>query len=181
MHKIMEGLHRDHKHIARVLNILGQQLELISSGGDPDLFLMTDIASYFQHYPDLVHHPKENKVYEVYLKRSGEAADIVESLLKEHNHLPAVTVEFHNMIEAALNDVLFVSREELQQRIQQFIDTQNEHMNREENVLFPLIEKTLTNEDWEKLDKILGDKRDPLFDAQVDECYENLYQSIKNQ
>jgi len=181
MHQIMTELHQDHKHIARLLNILRKQLELMSSDGDPDLMLMTDIACYFQHYPDLVHHPKEDKVFEVFSERTDKAADIVEALRKEHQQLPAVTVEFHNMLDAALNDALFISRKELQQKIQAFIDIEIEHLKREEAVLFPLIEKTLTDEDWQELEQDIDKDADPLFGVEVDDCYDNLYQIIKSQ
>ena len=178
MHRIMAELHQDHIHLARVLEILEQQVQLLSTGGDADLFLMIDIAEYFQHYPDLVHHPKENKVYEVFKKRTTKAVDIVESLLQEHWHLPSVTVEFHNMLEKTLNESELVSRQELQDNIQEFVDIQKRHMHVEEGTLFPLIEKTLSDEDWDNLEKAMIEKKDPLFGSRHELCYENLYQSI---
>lgn len=181
MHKIMAELHQDHIHLTRLLNMLDEQVEFLGSDGDPDFFLMIDIANYIQHYPDLVHHPKEDQVYRVLRERTDKWTDIVDSLLDEHRHLPEVTLEFLNLLEGAASSYSIVSREDLKEKIENFIKIEREHMNKEENTIFPLIEKTLNEQDWEAVETNLIKKTDPLFGAQVEQSYENLYQSIKSQ
>ncbi|HIP94795.1 MAG TPA: hypothetical protein EYH20_05610, partial [Leucothrix sp.] len=95
MHTIMAELHKDHVHLKKVFNILDQQVELLSTGGHPDYYLMADITHYIQHYPDLVHHPKEDRVYDIFKQRSHEAADIVNQLQKDHKTLPSATIKLH--------------------------------------------------------------------------------------
>ena len=181
----MEALHLDHVHLTKVFNILDQQSQLISAdegrNGKPDIFLMVDIAHYVKNYPDLIHHPKEDRVYEVFKTRTNEGADIVDQVQNEHKLLPNETNELYTLLEAAANSALFISRDELRSKIQHFLALERNHMNIEEQVLFPLIESTLTEEDWDSIDTATLNKSDPLFGDNIEACYENLYRSIKSQ
>ena len=181
MNKIMTELHQDHIHLARVLCVLDKQLEMLKSDADADLFLMIDILDYIQHYPDLVHHPKEDIVYEVFKARSTEGANIIEALMNEHQQLPSTSKKLHELLDGAANGIVFVSRQELYEKIQEFSVAQRKHMNLEEEKLFPLINKIMTDDDWAKVDATMPNNHDPLFGANLEECYQNLYQSIKTE
>ena len=180
MNTIMTELHQDHVHLSRLLDIMDEQLVILSTDGDPDLSLMSDIVNYIQHYPDLVHHPKEDQVYKVFRERSDHWNDEVDALLKEHHNLPETTLEFFRLLEGAANGSLIVSRDELSERVERFVKLQRAHMSQEENNIFPVIEKTLTDEDWAKVEKNLIRHADPLFGSNVEDCYKNLYQSINS-
>lgn len=179
MNKIMTELHQDHIHLARVLCVLDKQLEKIKSDKEANLFLMVDILDYIQHYPDLVHHPKEDNVYEVFKELSSEGAEIIEALMIEHQQLPSISKSLHELLDGAANDIVFVSREELHDKIHDFSMLQKKHMNVEEEQLFPLINKIMTDADWAQVDTAMQSEHDPLFGANLEDCYQNLYQSIK--
>ncbi len=181
MHQIMQDLHQDHIHLAKVLCVLDIQLEKLASEEDADLFLMIDILDYIQHYPDLVHHPKEDKVYQVFKAYSSVAEDIVEELMDEHKQLPDISKGFHQLLDGAANDIVFVSREELYDKLQEFIAVQRRHMNIEEEKLFPLINLTLSSDDWALIDKAIEKSADPLFGGSVEACYQSLYESINKE
>jgi hemerythrin-like domain-containing protein len=178
MHKIMSDLHQDHINLARVLTILEQQVKRLTNGDSTDFFLMLDATNYIRHYPDLIHHPRENKVYEVLKKRTSEGAEIVEQLMNEHKTLPSASKKFHKLLDGAANDSVFVNRDELVNEIQQFIEIERKHMNLEEDILFPIINKALTEKDWDKLDSMMEENKDPLFSGKIEESYQNLYRSL---
>lgn len=177
----MEELHLDHTHLTKVFNILDQQVELIANNGDPDLFLMADIAHYIQNYPDLIHHPKEDIVFNVFKKRASKGLDIVEQLQADHQSLPNETKELYEILKTTANSTSLVSRKELKSKIIHFLKIERKHMNLEEEVLFPLIKETLTEEDWDSIDAASEKQSDPLFGEHTECCYENLYKSIKSQ
>lgn len=177
----MEELHQDHINLTRVFNILEQLSEILSTNGDPDLFLMIDIFDYVQHYPDLVHHPKEDKIYDVLMNRSIEGAKYLVQLSKEHQYLPTLSNELYKIMDSAANSTLFVSREELQSKIEFFLRIERKHMDLEEKIVFPMINKTLTDEDWDSIEVAILDKNDPLFGDSLEACYKNLFESIKKQ
>ncbi len=181
MHNIMKGLQKDHQNLAQVLEIMELQLERIAEGDDAALALMFDASNYIQHYPDMIHHPKEDKVFEVFKYRSNEEAEALETLTQQHESLPATTIKFQSKLDEAINGLGFISRDDLVKNIQNFIDLEWEHMNLEESVVFPLIEKTLEDKDWKLLEELIEADTDPLFGDKVEETFENLYQSINAQ
>lgn len=181
MHQIMQDLHQDHIHLAKVLCVMDKQLEKLAAGEDADLFLMLDILDYIQHYPDLVHHPKEDKVYQVFKGYSSVAEEIVNELTEEHEKLPEVGKQFHQLVDGAANGSIFVSRDDLYDKLQEFIAVQRRHMNLEEEKLFPMINLTLSEEDWLEIEKAVDQSSDPLFGNSVKGCYQSLYDSIKKE
>ena len=181
MHRIMAELHQDHIHLARLLDLLDEQVLLITNDGDPDFQLMVDIAHFIRSYPDLVHHPKEDQVYRVLKQRSAKWADLVDVLHHEHQTLPAITIAFLAMLEGVVDGSSIIERDQLKLKIQHFIDVQRQHMKKEENTVFPLIEKTLNEQDWADVESGLVNKDDPLFGAKVEACYDNLYQIINDE
>ena len=181
MNQIMVELHQDHVHLARVLCVLDKQLDIIKTDADVNLFLMIDILDYIRHYPDLIHHPKEDKVYEVFKDCSTEGADIVEALMSEHQQLPSASKELHELLDGAANGIVFVNRQELHEKVNDFCIIQKKHMSMEEDKIFPLINKIMTDEDWARVDLAIQENNDPLFGANIEDCYQNLYQSIKTE
>ena len=181
MNRIMAELHQDHTHLSRLLNMLERHVKVLLNDGDPDLNMMIDIVEYIRSYSDLFHHPKEDKVYGIFKKRTNEGADIVDSLLDDHQHIPEVTLEFQQLLNSALSGAFVVSRDDLSKKITNFINIQRKHLNTEEKKLFPLINKTLKESDWAELEASIQEKSDPLFGTKIEESYESLYQTIKGQ
>lgn len=182
MHQIMAELHQDHIHLARLLTILEQQSQRFNSeDDDPDLFLMMDIAEYIHNYPDLVHHPKEDLIYNAFAKQSEEAKDIVNSLLLQHNAMPSATTDFQDMLHNVANNSGIVDKATLKSSLDVFIALQKSHMDIEERELFPLINETLSDQDWAMLEQNISDAKDPLFGDKILDHYQNLYQCIEQQ
>ena len=181
MHRIMAELHKDHHNLAQVLRVMESQLKCLTEGENEDLHLMMDATRYIKNYPDAIHHPKEDKVFEIFMSRTQKGADIVAKLRKDHQELPMVTIKFESMLDDAINGQGLVNREELVKSIKGFINSEWEHMNLEEDVLFPLIDLTLSSDDWNALDKQISETSDPLFSEKIDKDYKNLYQSIITQ
>jgi len=180
MHRILSQLHQDHKNLARVLHIMETGLTSLEKGTGEDLELMLNATDYIQHYPDLIHHPRENFVFDVLMQRTDEAADEVSRLKQEHETLPHETVRFREMLDSAISGQGIVSREDLVNKIKAFLKLEWDHMNLEERHLFPLIDRTLTDEDWEGIEKKIDESKDPLFSDTIEASYNKLYEYLKN-
>ena len=180
MHKIMVELHQDHIHLSRLLKMLVRHVIVLQNDGDPDFEMMIDIVEYIRHYSDVHHHPKEDQVYQVFKAGTDQATPIVDGLLDEHQKIPAVTIAFQQLLDGALNGSIIIGREELSERITNFIDIQMNHLNIEEEKLFPLINKFMTDSDWEKVETQIKEKNDPLFGSRVEERYEGLHKQVKS-
>ena len=117
-------------------------------------------------------------MYKVFRSHSTEANDVVEALLIEHQSLPNVTLDFQKLLDGVINGDAIISRQELQDKIAQFIALEKAHINTEEAGLFPLINSTLQTEHWVLVESDILDHTDPLFGAQVVERYKTLYQLL---
>ncbi|WP_020561199.1 hemerythrin domain-containing protein [Thiofilum flexile] len=175
MHKILAGLHQDHINLAHLLGLLEEQVKHLAAGDDANLSLILDIADYIGRYSDYVHHPKEDKVYEVLTQCTAEGADTVTTLLTQHHQLPQDTLSFQALIQGVLYDDAIVLRDDLVSKINTFIRAQKQHMDLEEGIVFPLINANLKPKQWSALEDIILNDDDPLFGAKVLERYEQLY------
>ena len=177
MSTIMQGLHQDHVHLAKLLELLKAELELLRRGERPNYDQMLDIVDYVQNYPDQVHHPKEDVVLRYYLARGGDSPAVVEALMAEHKALPELTKELRESVEKLLHDGI-VSLEAFESQLQRFIEAQHSHMSNEEGKVFPMIERTLTDTDWAAIEREIPQAGDPLFGENVARQYEGLYQRV---
>jgi len=178
MHKIMSELHQDHIHLSRLLKMLVRHVIVLQNDGDPDFNMMIDIVEYIRHYSDFHHHPKEDRVYKVFKAHSDQAGHIIDGLLNEHLQIPKVTIAFQQLLNGALNGSIIINRDELSERITNFIDIQMNHLNLEEEKLFPLINEFMKDSDWAEVETQIKEKDDPLFGSRVDARYAELNRTI---
>ena len=181
MHRIMLELHQDHIHLSRLLKMLDRHVKVLQNDGDPDFTMMIDIVEYIRNYSDFHHHPKEDRVYNVFKARSDhQATQIIDGLLNEHQQIPKVTIAFQQLLDGALNGSIIITRKDLSERITNFIDIQMNHLNIEEEKLFPLINQMMKESDWELVESKMKSKDDPLFGSKVEEAYEDLHQMLED-
>ena len=72
---LMKELRQDHRNMSIVLDVLEDVVREASSGHDPDFELVDEIMRYMTVYPDAVHHPKENIIYENSVGRQTSILD----------------------------------------------------------------------------------------------------------
>lgn len=180
MHKILAALHTDHARLNQILGLLQEQSNKLSSKEKCNFFIMAEVIDYIHRYFDQVHHPKEDIVYKVFLARSDEAADVAESLSDDHQTLLNSTLELQVLLENIVNIDAPVDREELGEKINDFIALQTDHINLEEITFFPLINATLLADDWSNVEETLSKSDGLFFDEQVINDYKHLSQHIKS-
>ena len=179
MYNIIDQLHLDHINVSKVLNLLTQQYKIMQTDEAPDYILISDILDYFHNYPDHIHHPKENAVFEEYLKHHDESQDTLRELMVEHKDMARLTRDLREIIDSVLDGAM-VAKDSLVQQLADFIDRQQRHMDTEEGRVFPLLREKLTSSDFQRIDANLPPKEDPLFGEVVQKQYEALYQHIIN-
>lgn len=57
-------------------------------------------------------------------------------------------------------------REEVETRGREFVALQRQHIDLEEQEVFPLVESVLSDKDWQKLEAEIAHGEDPLFNRQ---------------
>ena len=166
----------EHDHIRRTLNLLEMQFLDLCRNGTPDLSIMRSIVSYIQEYPELTHHPIEDMIYSILLKRE-EKVKLLQNLLSDHTDLEGITRSLRESVELYIQG--HFSEEKLKQLISTFLIRQRQHLYIEEMEIYPLARELLTAEDWEKVQSVVPYRDDPVFGERTQNEYELLYREIE--
>lgn len=179
---LLQHLKEDHQHIAQVLKVLESELaKYDDDSAEPDLDLVMSVIDYISAYPDAIHHPLEDLLFEKLRdddRMSEDERALIRLNVAEHRDIIAATKSLAADIQRIFNDGI-VPIERLKQDLNDYVQTQFVHMRREEEKLFPLAETHLTNTEWQTLQDQSPTANDPLF-GQLEDQYESLLRYITN-
>lgn len=179
MNDIYRKLCDDHKHMQNLLDVFELLLdELGQQERDPaTLGMILDALDYFSVYPDQWHHPVEDLVFERLLGKPVDIRDVVEKVTAEHKAIAEATRNMNRLFYAVANDAA-VERQQLFSTAREYISLQRAHMKKENEILLPLVDRYLTNIDWEEIATTLSEKRCSHFHQGVKRLYEAIYQDL---
>jgi hemerythrin-like domain-containing protein len=169
-------LTNEHRYMGLLLETMQERVSGKGLTSPADYYLVQDIARYMHEYPDVVHHPTEDILFERLVLRDPTAKKDVDRLLRDHEKLE------HNMEEIVeLLDVAFAARtpianEAARKAINRYSRQLQKHMEIEESLLFPKTIKCLANKDWKTIGARMEKVDDPLFGQTVDSDYRALYE-----
>ena len=169
--------HAEHINFATLLDLLEAELDRFSSGRAPDYELMLDIMFYMTHYPDALHHPKEDLAFAKIAERHPGVRPLVEALAGEH----ALLKREGDALVIALDDIVngaITSRDHVEAPGRAYIAAFRRHLDAEEANILPLAEALLDRDDWAAIDRALLKLDDPLFGRTRDGRYEALRRRI---
>ena len=167
MSKILRRLYEDHANLLRVLAILERQIAVMDQGNRPDLDIVQGSIEYFLTYPDLRHHPLENRVLMRLQAKDPRAAEPFTGLDAEHREQSETLHRIAEVTFQVLQDAA-VARQGYVGMLRSFVAAQRDHVRREEESFFPAAERILDEADWAKLDREVPAMLDPLFDDRME-------------
>ena len=172
---MLSELHREHINIAKLLDLLRQQLFAIRSEKEVRYRLLRDILSYLSEVSDQCHHPQEDLIYDYYLKYRCQNDQITDRLKNEHELVVVAGKELTELVEMILMDAV-IPLDQLTAKLESFIVLQQRHMDFEEGEVFPELRAKLTEDDWRHLEQNWRYKTadDPLFGREVAVRYRDI-------
>lgn len=150
MPEVLTALRQEHGQLGRLLDTLDWNLTRLEQGAPADYELIRAALDYFLGFPDLAHHPKEDRLYAKLCARAPQETAAIGDLAREHAVLAQKSRDFAAALEAVLADAV-VPRDALTRWGRGFIDLQRDHMMLEERIFFPAAELKLTEADWAAL------------------------------
>lgn len=175
---MLARLQVDHDHILKTLNLLEKQFLGLCRGNTPDYSLMRSIIVYIQEYPEQAHHPLEDIIFSILLKRVDETK-LIQDLITDHTDLEVVTRKLRESLESLKSGI--VSENELKKQLSTFLVRQRRHLYIEEIEVYPLVQSVLTKEDWEHVQSIVLLQDDPIFGERTRSDYEHLSREIEDE
>ncbi|MFI3246945.1 MAG: hemerythrin [Ferrimonas sp.] len=168
----------DHHQFSQVLCLFELQVVRLQQGAYCDMMLLHEAVAYLHHYADQQHHPLEDEIYQYYLEVLGEDEGAVHQLRQEHLLISQITEAILATLALILSDHV-VPRQQLTDRLLQFVALQRAHLLYEDKELLPRITARLTQQDWHELANRCGRlPLDPLLDDRV-EAYTALQEALQ--
>jgi hemerythrin-like domain-containing protein len=162
--------------MAALLQLLEQRASGRKKLTPGDLCLLRDVVSYLHDFPDRVHHPTENLLFDRLLKRRPDLAEEVAGLRSEHEQLAEETLALLEGLEQAITGS--ASQRSLRAQVVRFTASQRAHMEREGRKVFGVAKTELLKSDWTALGRRTKLHADPLFGDEVQPRHRLLFEFL---
>jgi hemerythrin-like domain-containing protein len=168
-HDVVAALIVEHRHMARLLDALDQQLSAASRGGRIDREAVRSVMHYLTEHPDAYHHPREDAMFARLERRDPGLRKRIVAIQRAHRTLAAAGKK---LLAAAEREPGHAGNEsDLAARIGAYASAQREHMAIEERDLFPRARQLLDGDDLAAIDRDFRRVTDPIFEASVRDAY----------
>ena len=181
MNKIILQLTEDHHRMDELLNLLAKKLTVLASDDDFDCQFFLGILEYFEHQPNVFHHPLEELIFDR-LWHHRDLRSVIEKLQDEHSKLSIQTKECRTIFIRWRQEGELWDRTRASELIEDYIDVHRQHMALEERELFPFAVDTLTDANWKNINEYAiaaAPSADPVFGPTVIERYRNIQSNIQ--
>ena len=148
----------EHRSIAAVLKGLLNHVARVKGGTEaPDFALFTAMFDYIEVIPERVHHPKENEYLFRFLRiRDPESAPILDLLEAQHETGGELLEDLRTKLAGYRDEGKF---ELFDLALTKYAEFNWDHMSKEETVVFPRAEKSLTEADWQIINTAFATNR----------------------
>ncbi len=175
--ELLRELREDHRNMAIVLNLLDDAVKKASNGQDPDFELLGEIMRYMTVYPDAVHHPKEDIMYDRLRSEREDLADGLEDVTVDHEAIAKLGTQLRDDVDA-INAGAAVRRDKLIEDTSNYVRRLRAHMTWEEEDLFMRLDEMLDTQslafDFSEFSHI----KDPVFELEVEAGFKRLMSSL---
>ena len=178
MRTVIEKLHTEHIRLERLVRLLNGQSCLRTDATAPNIALLVDALCYLTRFPDVTHHVIEDRIVEKLLAKQALSIEFGHEIEAQHAALIRDGRDLLRDLESAARGGN-MSQELVDVRVRLYAERLRHNMVVEELTLFPAAEKYLSDADWSAIeDHGEVGRADPLFDAEVDERFGELYRVI---
>ena len=142
---------------------------------------MLDIMFYMTHYPDVLHHPREDLAFAKIKERDKSAGATVDELSEQHAQLRRLGEELVRGLGDIVNGSI-ASRESVETPGRAYVANFRSHMRTEEKEILPMAatappRQGLVRDQWRRLQHI----DDPLFGKAAEKRYAAIHRQIARQ
>jgi hemerythrin-like domain-containing protein len=181
MKTALDIIRSEHRALAAVIHGLQYLVEQVRKGGPtPDLKVFRAMIHYIDAFPERLHHPKEDRyLFAKIQQRYPEGNAIIFGLEAQHVHGAQLIRELERAL-LAWEEEGATAFPDFAHQVREFSEFHWRHMREEEDVVLPLAERVLLDEDWKEIDAAFEGNKDPLIGKDVQEDFDKLFSHIVN-
>jgi len=176
--RVLERLYAEHRYLSALLRVLEDKTGARARLKTGDYYLLRDIVGYVRDYPDHVHHPTEDLLFERVLRKDPAQSRIVERLRRDHQAIQAETRQLLARLDELIEQPNPARAGEILQACRSLARHQRTHMQLENREAFPAAIATLSGADWQKIETRFLTAEDPLFGNVVSSRHRLLYEYL---
>ena len=168
-----EDLMNEHRVIERMLVVVSRAADRLNEGREVGSEVFVGAADFFKNFADRCHHGKEEKLlFKKMMERgvSGEVGPIA-VMLREHEDGRAHVRKIAELSARKLDER---SRTELIKHAKAYVDLLGQHIQKEDNILYPMANQILTSEDQKELEKGFDEVEEKIMGPGVHERYHHM-------
>lgn len=175
---IVDRLLSDHRNLEQLVRLLDRQPSLLASASAPNIALLVDTLFYLTRFPDVTHHPLEDRIVERLRSRKALPAELSDEIETQHTTLSRQGRDLLRDLESALRQET-MSPELAEFNIRLYAERLRHNMAVEELTLFPAALRHFDDEDWRAIEHSTGPAMpDPLFQNPVEAQFAQLRKVI---
>jgi hemerythrin-like domain-containing protein len=178
MPRIIDRLQSEHRNLEQLVRLLDRQPSLLASVAAPNIALLVDTLYYLTRFPDVTHHPLEDRIVERLRDLDAQWAGLANEIEAQHGTLSRQGRDLLRDLESAVRQET-MSPELVETNIRLYAERLRHNMAVEELALFPAAARLLDEEDWRTIEHSAGPMEpDPLFQTPVEARFAQLRQLI---
>jgi hemerythrin-like domain-containing protein len=145
--RAIDDLKNEHQAVLLILSIMEEIISLIQMGTDPSKKDIIGILDFLKEFADKCHHGKEEGILFPELKKTGtpETDGLIQAMLSEHVTGRSLVRKMEDCFLDVPDHVTFT------QAAIQYIVLLKNHIQKEENILFPMAEKLIPPTDMNRI------------------------------
>ncbi len=178
--RAIQIIKNEHMNLNAVLYSLERLVDEIDAGKQPDFAVFHGLLTYIDRFLDRFHHPKENHfLFPKILARAPDTEALIKQLGQEHTKGEIMLVETYKALSAYEFSGAAEYRH-FRDCVLGYVEFERNHAICEEKQLLPRAREVLEPADWEDIDAAFGANRDPMFGADWQNEFSDLFDRLVN-
>jgi len=171
-----EDLVNEHKVIMRMLEIVRKASDRLEKGDEVSSELFVQATDFFKNFVDRCHHTKEEKHLFVELMAHGLSGEVgpIAVMMREHQDGREHVKKLDALSSSKLTPR---SKKSLIETSRAYVDLLSKHIQKENNILFPMADQMLTPEDQDRLEREFEDVETKVMGPGMHEKYHGLIEN----
>ena len=170
----------EHRSLAAVIHALQREAHSATTKSEaPNFELLRAMLFYIEHFPERLHHPKEEAYLFLKLSERTNSQDaLLAKLRKQHADGERLFAALRAGLASFQNGE--ISASVISAQVEEIAQGQWDHMWAEENLVLPAASVHLHPEDWKAIAAAFHENADPRFGDHADEPFSALCTRLLN-
>lgn len=156
-----------------MLAVVSKAADVLEADQDVDKEVFVEAADFFRNFADKCHHSKEEKLLFVKMVERGMSEEVgpIAVMLREHEEGRA---HVRSIAELSAGKTDEKAKPELISHVRAYADLLGQHIQKEDNILYPMADQILTAEDQGYLERGFLEVEEKIMGPGAHERYHRM-------